>query len=277
MSNELEVFALTNTLAEIKHLCPDVSNAFIFIDDGTLVAMDKNTDTQTATRTAKVIDALSKRAKTIGGLESAAFYSGSNRVNVFRVNEYYLTMVGSEEPDEKTAKALARILIPTVLKLTDRIRDVPKKTKSRTEKLDIYTEIIPDVDDTGTDIEADEIAEGETEPFEEPPEPEPDPDPLLPDPPVTQFMVENLGGLRFASDIVRIDRGVIQQWKDLYEDRVILEVELETLNGGTTRCRFKPLRGSKNEGKGIIQLPQKLQRKLQISKGELIMIKPVIE
>jgi hypothetical protein len=276
MSNELEVFALTNTLAEIKHLCPDVSNAFIFIDDGTLVAMDKNTDTQTATRTAKVIDALSKRAKTIGGLESAAFYSGSNRVNVFRVNEYYLTMVGSEEPDEKTAKALARILIPTVLRLTERIHIVPKKTKPRTEKLELYEEIISDVDETSTDLE-EEIPEDETEPLEEPPEPEPDPDPLLPDPPVTQFMVENLGGLRFASDIVRIDRGMIQQWKDLFDDRVIVEVDLETLNGETARCRFKSMRGSKNEGKGIILLPQKLQRKLQISKGELIMIKPVIE
>ena len=89
-------------------------------------------------------------------------------------------------------------------------------------------------------------------------------------------MVENLGGLLVASDTVRIDSEVIQQWKDLYGDRAISEVDVETLSGQTTRCKFKPIKNSKQEGKGIIQLPQKIQRTLQASEGELVMVKPAI-
>jgi hypothetical protein len=79
-----------------------------------------------------------------------------------------------------------------------------------------------------------------------------------------------------ASDTVRIDSAVIQQWKDLYDKRKIEEVDVETLNGHMLRCKFKPIKDSKHEGKGIIQLPQKIQQELQTSKGELVMVKPAI-
>jgi hypothetical protein len=89
-------------------------------------------------------------------------------------------------------------------------------------------------------------------------------------------MVENLSGLSMFSDIVRIESGVIQQWKDLYGERKINEVDVETLDGQTTRCKFKPIKDSKHNGKGTIQLPQKIQKTLQTSKGELVTVKPVI-
>jgi hypothetical protein len=108
-------------------------------------------------------------------------------------------------------------------------------------------------------------------------EPEVNPEPLLPEPPVNQFIVENLGGLLVPSDTVRIDSAVIVQWKDLYSDKKIEEVDVETLNGKTTRCKFKPIKGSKYEGKGIIQMPEKIQLTLQTTKGELVMVKPVVE
>jgi len=49
------------------------------------------------------------------------------------------------------------------------------------------------------------------------------------------------------------------------------------LDGQTMRCKFKPIKDSKHEGKGIIQVPLKTQMILQTSKGELVMVKPVIE
>ncbi len=58
-------------------------------------------------------------------------------------------------------------------------------------------------------------------------------------------MVENLGGLLVPSDTVRIDNAVITQWKDLYGEKKIEETDIETLNGKTTRCKFKPIKDSK--------------------------------
>jgi len=76
---------------------------------------------------------------------------------------------------------------------------------------------------------------------------------------------------------VRIDNQAILQWKELYGDKEITEVDVETLNGQTTRCKFKPIKDSKLEGKGIIQVPQKIQLTLQTSQGELVMVKPVVD
>jgi hypothetical protein len=251
-----------------------VSKTFIFGNDGKLLAKNEDIDAETATHAAHTITALSKRANAIGGLESATFYCISNNVSFFHINNYYLCMVSPGEQDGKNAAA-ARILIPTVLRLTEEFCS-DQEENFRTEKPELSDEKTLGIEELGTDLEPEETPV-RIEPLDEESEPEPEPEPLLPEPPVTQFMVENLGGLLVASDTVRIDNGVIQQWKDLYGKREIEEVDVEALNGQTTRCRFKPIKGSKYEGKGMIQLPQKVQRTLRITKGELVMVKPAIE
>lgn len=104
-----------------------------------------------------------------------------------------------------------------------------------------------------------------------------EPEPLLPEPPVNQLIVENLGGLLVPSDTVRIDSAILSQWESLYQDIKIEEVEIETFGGKTVRCKVKPIKDSKYEGKGIIQIPEKLQITLEIKKGELVKAKPIIE
>jgi predicted regulator of Ras-like GTPase activity (Roadblock/LC7/MglB family) len=251
-----------------------VSHTFIFTDDGKLIAQDEDTDEETAIRAAEAFNTISKGADTIGGLESVTFYGTSDRVNIFRMNDFYLAMVTSKEDNEKqSSTALARILVPTVIRLTEKIANASQEESLRTEKPEFSDQTLLDTEEPEADLQAEEAVAVEAEPLEE----ENEPDPLLPDPPVTQFMVENLGGLLVASDTVRIDSEVIQQWKDLYEDRAISEVHVETLNGQTTRCKFKPIKNSKQEGKGIIQMPQKIQRTLQTSNGELVMVKPAID
>ena len=99
----------------------------------------------------------------------------------------------------------------------------------------------------------------------------------LPKPLVNQLMVATLRGLRAPSDTVRIDNAVVMQWKNQYADRKIEEVEVEALNGKTTCCKFKPTKDSKGEGKGLIQMPEKIKLALQTRRGELVMVKPVIE
>jgi hypothetical protein len=178
-------------------------------------------------------------------------------------------MIGSKEIDEKQSVMFARIAVPSILRITEKISNfqeeylVQKSDLSEAQNTNVRED--PSIqEEEFTVVEAEPLDETENES-------------LLPDPPVTQFMVENLFGLLVAPDTVRIDRAVIQQWTDLYGDKEITEVDLETLNGQTTRCKFKPVKNSKQEGKGIIQLPQKIQETLQTSKGELVMVKPVVQ
>jgi len=103
------------------------------------------------------------------------------------------------------------------------------------------------------------------------------PEPLLSEPPVSQLIVENLGGLLVPSDTVRIDSEIMTKWEELYEGNKIMEVEIGTFDGKTMRCKVKTIKDSKYEGKGIIQMPEKIQLALEIKKGELVRAKPIIE
>ena len=271
MNHDLTAFVLQNALVEIKNTCPEVSNTFIFADNALIVARDEDTDEETAIRAAESFNTLSKSAGTVGGLESVIFYGNNDQMHIFSMGDLNLAMVTSKENDElQSSTVLARILIPTVLKLTEKIALSYKEESISLEKPAVLDETIHDEEEP--ELQADEAVEVEAEPFEE----ENESQLLLPDAPVTQFIVETLSGLLVASDTVRIDGAVIQQWKDLFGDKPITEVDLETLNGQTTRCKFKPMKKAKKEGKGTIQIPQKIQETLQTSKGELIMVKPAI-
>jgi hypothetical protein len=269
MSNEVYAFALKNTLNEIKAACPDVSNTFIF-KDSKIVAKDEGTDKETATRALGAFNAMTERAEAVGGLESVAFYGANGRVNVICVNDFYLATVASKKSDEKYVNTLTRVLVPAVLRVIEKIHPAAAEDDESAEEkpADITEEAEPEA------VE-EPIEEIKPEPVEE--EPEPEPELFSPEPPVTQFMIDNIGGLLVPADTVRIDNAVILQWKDLYGDKEITEVDVETLNGQTTRCKFKPIKESKLEGKGIIQMPEKIKRSLQASKGELVMVKPVVE
>jgi predicted regulator of Ras-like GTPase activity (Roadblock/LC7/MglB family) len=285
MNNQVYAFALENTLNEIEKVCPEVSNTFIFKEDGKIIAKDKNTDEETINRTVGAFNAIAERANTMGGLESVTFHDANGQVNITFIEDFYLATVTSKEADEKYVTALTRVLVPTVLKLIEKIH--PASIDSATlATLEPELAGDSDVDKIigGTEdlekeqpVEETDMTEPEPEPIEEESDSEVNPEPLLPEPPVNQFIVENLGGLVIPSDTVRIGTAVIEQWKNLYSDKKIEEVDVETLNGKTTRCKFKPIKDSKYEGKGIIQMPQKIQRTLQTTKGELVMVKPVVK
>jgi hypothetical protein len=94
-------------------------------------------------------------------------------------------------------------------------------------------------------------------------------------------MVENLtgfGGLLGSSDVVRIDSALVARWKSMFGDKKIEEVQVEeTSTGKQMRCRFKPTKDPKLEGKGVIQVPEKAMQNLQTRKGALVIVKPIIE
>ena len=301
MSNEVYAFALKSTLDEIQKACPGVTSSFIF-KDGNLIAKGHNTQEEDVIQTINAFDAITERADTIGGVENITIQSGKGKVNINATNDFYLTTVSSKEADEKYVNTLTRILIPIVIKLSERIQpasadseavtnqpepeedDVAKATE---ETIDAAEELL----DKTADEEIDEYEDSEvyqpeeleeemvtTEPEEiEQVEPEVDTDLLLPEPPVTQLIVENLSGLLVPSDTIRVDQEVIKQWSELYGDKKIKEVEVEALNGKTILCKFKQIKKSKDAGKGIVKMPEKIQLTLETQQGELVTIKPIVE
>ncbi len=290
MSNDVYAFALKNTLDEIQIACPDVSNTFFF-KDRKILAKDENTNEKTVNLTINAFDAMAERTDAIGGLETITIQGANGRVNIACMNDFYLATVLSKRADEKYVNTLTRVLIPIVIKLVDKIHPASTDDETLTVNAEpaedeVAEEAVAEEDvDSAEDYE-DVSVEDETT-ITEPPEEqeiseeeetaEVDDEPLLPDPPVTQLIVENLGGLLVPSDTVRIDKPVITEWNDLYGDKKIEEVDVETLDGKATRCKFKPIKDSKHKGKGIIQMPEKIQLTLETAKGELVMVKPVVE
>jgi hypothetical protein len=290
MENEVYAFVLENTLQEIQNACPEVTSNFIF-KDGKILAKNKKTEQETATQTIEAFDAIAERADPIGDIESITIQSAEGKVNIAAMEDLYLTTVSSKGADEEYVNTLTRILIPIVIKLSEKIQPAAPDHETVTTEPEFEPE--DDVDETPEEklhLNEDEPEDNETENMDQPdeeetalPEPEPAEEPeiddelLLPEPPVTQLIVENLGGLLVPSDTIRVDQEVISRWSELYGDDKIKEVEVEALNGKTVRCKFKNIKKSKDTGKGIVKMPEKIQLTLETQQGELVTIKPIIE
>ena len=100
-------------------------------------------------------------------------------------------------------------------------------------------------------------------------------EPPLPEPPVNQFMVEKIGGLLVPSDIVRVDSEVIAKWSDIYGDKEITQVHIETLEGKAILASLNPSR-KQTQRQRHNTVSRKNPAILQTSKGKLVMVKPVI-
>jgi leucyl-tRNA synthetase len=309
MSNEVHALALEITLDEIQNTCPDITSNFVF-KDGKIIAKNTNTTEEDATQTKNAFNAIQKRADVMGDLENIIIKSAKGKVNIDNMNDVYVTTVSSKEADEKYVNTLTRILIPIVIKISEKIQlastnnetitldqTEPEPEEYNTDEVTEepetaeLKETIDEPEEAG-DIESEhnynyfEEQEEETTPiepetFQEPEQTEPEPEyndePLLPEPPATQLIVENLKGFRVPSDTVRFDQEVIDQWDQLFGGIKIEEVEVEALNGKTTRCKFKNIKKTKDSGKGIIKIPEKIQLTLETKEGELVTVKPVFE
>lgn len=273
MDNELYSFALKNTIQEIQNICPDITNCFIFREDGEPIAKDQNTPEKTMTRIINSFDGILKKADAIGRVDGMTIESVKGRVNVSCVDNLYIVTVTSKNADKNYVSTVTRVLIPTVLKLLERLTPAP--LNNPLQKKDIKTE---PTTIKGSERSEDELTEESwTEKPEQLSETEAESETMLPEPPVKQFIVENLSGLFAPSDMVRIDSETLARWQEPYEDREIEGVEIVTFGGQSTRCRVKPIKETKHEGRGIIQIPQRILDALEIKKGELVRAKPILE
>lgn len=272
MDNEVYSFALKNTLNEIRNVCPDVTSTFMFKDDGEIVGSDENTPEKTVVRVVDAFDGILEKSEVIGGVEGIIIEGHKSRVNISKVNDLYFGTVTSQKADMQYVNAITRVLVPTVLKLLDKIHPTPIQNTSPSPPTETEIPKIEKFEEPSKEP-SEEIA------IEEPKEPtkhEMESELLLPEAPVNQLIVENLGGLLVPSDTVRIDNEILSKWETLYEGKKIAEVEIGTFDGKTTQCKVKPIKDSKYEGKGIIQIPEKIQTDLEVKKGELVRVKPII-
>lgn len=262
MDNEIYTFALKNTIAEIGNICPDITNAFMFKRDSELLIGDEKTPEKTIKQTMSSLNGIFEKSTAVGDVKSITINCDKGRINISSMDEIYFTTVTTRKADAKYVDTVTRILIPTILRLLEKISPAPLKNSSLLHEETAVEEPL---------IEAEESVTEEPEESMEVTEPE-----IPLEIPSTQLMVETLGGLLIPSDTVRIDSNLLSQWEESGEGVKIQEVFIETFGGKTIQCKVKPIKDSKFEGKGVILMPEKMQSALEIKKGELVKVKPVI-
>ncbi len=255
--------ALKTAIDEIRNITPEVSSAFVFRQDGEVIAQDDNANPSTIQEAIQFFNEMTCRLDAVGGFENLTIRGSSGQVNfAVCMDNFYLATVSSKMFDEKTLFALNHVLVPVVIKVIQQL--------AQSGEIKAIFEASQATSEEQIKVQPAEIkpepAIVEPEKFE----------PFLPKAPVHQFMVEKIGGLLVASDTIRIDSDVIKSWSQLYEGKVIEQVEIESLRLKTFRSKFKPIKESKNPAKGIVQVPEKIMQSLEVSQGELVMIKPVI-
>jgi len=97
----------------------------------------------------------------------------------------------------------------------------------------------------------------------------------------SQFMVENLNGISKLvrnPDFIRVENAVMSRWKELFADKEIKHVIIEeTVAGKRISCKVQTIKKSDLEGKGVVQMPEKMQQALRVKKGALVLVKPVVD
>jgi predicted regulator of Ras-like GTPase activity (Roadblock/LC7/MglB family)/DNA-binding Xre family transcriptional regulator len=94
--------------------------------------------------------------------------------------------------------------------------------------------------------------------------------------PSKQLVVDTLSGF-FVGDSVQVDLELLKEWSELLNRKNIGEIEIESFNGKTTQSVVREINDPKLKGKGIIRIPEKLCKILEVKKGELVRVKPTEE
>jgi len=89
-----------------------------------------------------------------------------------------------------------------------------------------------------------------------------------------QLTVDTFSGF-FAGDTVQVDLPLLTEWSKFFNGKSINEIEVETTSGETTRCKVKEINDPNLQGKGIIRIPERVCKSLEVNKGESVKIKPV--
>jgi len=223
MSEDIYANALKTALTEVRNISPDITRSFIFTKDGTIIAEAAQDVKVSTEKSIHCFQSLIEKADTIGGLNTFMVNGNKGMAQISRINNMYLALSASKKADITYIQSVARILIPTVMKLLENIVSTPIKPASYSQNL----------------------------------------------------IAENLTGL-FTGETAQIDNGVLKEWSKTLKNAHINEIEIETPNGKTARCRVKAISQREFKRKDLIRIPEKIYRTLEVEKGELVKVKPII-
>ena len=263
--NEAYSFALKQTLNQMQNICPNITNSFIYSKDGQIQIGDQNTNKDTIMQVMDIFKEMLEKEEALGNVESIILKGAKGGVNLFQMNNLYLVSVTSGKTDSNYINTLNRVLVPTVLALLEKIN--PESLKNN--------QSLQPKDEEGGKKEEKSIANKGKEDLEDkvikPLQPKTIK--IQPESPVNQLRIATLKGIFVSSDTVRIDSKILSEWMKRFHGKV--EVEVEASNGKRIRCKVEEIRSKKNIGKGIILVPVKIQKNLDIKNGELVKVRPI--
>jgi hypothetical protein len=263
-----DVNEVQTILDEFKNICPEITSCSLFKEDGDALASSQEATEKEGQKIVAAFNSIAGYTEILGGMATLTVQGSDRQLCILSIDNHYLATVSTRAANEKAVKSLTCVVVPTVLELMNRL--VPNPACH-----DISSVVEPE---PVADIVAFEPVEKaiaiEHSVSEEPVEFS-DESSLL-NVSAKQFMVEKIGGLMVASDAVRLDGEVIDEWHSLYDKKQIREVQIQTLDGKTTSVKFKTIKENGGNSKGIIQIPDKILQALQIKKGNLVIVKPIV-
>jgi predicted regulator of Ras-like GTPase activity (Roadblock/LC7/MglB family) len=265
MNQEVYQTALKSALTEIQKVCEGIKWSFILTKDGDVISKDDdNTIGSEAVKVANSFKSLTEKAEAIGGLDQVLIDAEKGKIHVLSIDDDYLISGISKKADIAYMRSITGVVFPTILKVLDSIgvpsgKEVPAPLKPLPSKPSKEKEI-----KTEEEKLAKPSKESEKEKLTKIARPQ-------------QLIVDKLGGLLVRADTVQIDAELLNRWSTLLDVKKINEVEIETFGGKTARCKVKTISDRKLEGKGFIRIPEKTCQMLEIKRGELVRVSPVIE
>jgi len=292
MNEEVYTVALKSALTEIKKVCPDIKTSFILLKDGTIVAQDEEAIDPNVESAANSLQSLVEKAASVGGLDGVVMDGEKGKVYVFCVNGMYSIMALSKHVDLPYLRALTGVILPTIVKVLDSItseatpptplKSIPRGPQTQFRPLSSETLLEEEeekIEETAEEVEEApeplEAPERETE-VEEEIETEVESTRRSTDITPQQLIVDKLSGFMVRPDTVQVDFEVLHHWSSLLDVKEIREVDIETFSGKTTRCKAKVISDQKLEGRGLIRIPEKTCDVLEVKRGELVRVKPVL-
>ena len=259
---EADATPLQAIIEEFRNISPEITDAFMFNTNGEIIARSEPKTTDRAKKSIFSFNDVNEKAEVIGGIETLSIQAADSQLNVVTISNRYLATVYSRAANPKVVKALTTVIVPTVVKLIDELASEvsePELNLKKSEEENAGQTTCPKVaPDQNKSLRLNSEL-------------------TFPDPPLNQFMVEEIQGSFLPSGVVRIDAELVEKWVSLYGEKLITHVQIETLEGKAVICKYKPMKESNPNVKGIVQIPEKVLQALQTSKGKLVIIKPVVK
>ena len=270
MNEEVYAIALKSALTEIQNACEGIKWSFIFTKDGTIISgNDDKAIGPEITKAASSFQSLTEKAGAVGGLDQLLINGDKGKVHVSSIADIYLVSGTSKKADITYMRSITSVVFPTIMRVLENISGSigevgPTPLKPLLSK--------------PLEEEAAEVEEEEEE-LDEPTEEIEKAKPVkpLPSVPSQQLIVDKLGGLLVRGDTVQVDSEVLKRWSALLGVKEVSKVEIEAFGGKMAQCKVKTINDRKLEGRGFIRIPDKTCQMLEIKRGELVRVKPIVQ